>query len=343
MSKRHTRSPEKQVLALSQNGQSSATPTHPYDQVDSGTYAPQGADPDAWSVAKPIASELLKADRARNPDHDRRTASARRSALCIYLAWLAEDNVDLLNEPLDPDQIRRYLATDGMQRRSSHRSRTAVKSILNSIRGDQPKLAVLPRESIEPTSDIAFELALAETAHFRNPITRANTRALLLLSRGAGLDGTDLRFVTGTDIAVVPGAGTWVTINHPKCGRTVPILARCAAQLEDLAAGRGDRPMLAQDGNVPIDSSTPGQLAGMITRALHRAGYTHRIQVSGLRKAWVAEHISSNAPLLTLMQAAGVNSLRAFEDLLTDHAPLPPTNPAHIAYELGAIDTKRRQ
>jgi hypothetical protein len=81
----------------------------------------------------------------------------------------------------------------------------------------------------------------------------------------------------------------------------------------------------------------------MITRALNRAGYTHRIQVSGLRKAWVAEHISSNAPLLTLMQAAGVNSLRAFEDLLTDHAPLPPTDPAHIAYELGAIETKRRQ
>ena len=60
---------------------------------------------------------------------------------------------------------------------------------------------------IEPTDDVTFEYALGECAHFRNPITRANTRALLLLCRGAELDGIDLRWICGTDITRIAGAG----------------------------------------------------------------------------------------------------------------------------------------
>lgn len=340
MSKRAPHPKKPQTDASAQSGQPAPSSEHPYSRVESGEYVPSDANADDWAAAKPVAVELLGADRARHPHHDKRTCVARRSALCLYLTWLAGDNPDLLDDPLDPDQIRRYLATDGMQRRSSHRSRTAIKSILNSIRGDEQPTPALPRDTTEPTSDVLFDRALAETAHFRNPVTRANTRALLLLTRGAGLDGADLRYVRGSDIQTIPGAGTWVHVKDPRYPRSVPILARYASLIEDLAAGRGDRPMLSYNGAIPIDSSTPGQLAGMITRALIRAGHPGRINVSGLRKAWIAEHISANAPLLTLMNAAGVNSLRAFEDLLTDHAPLPPTNPAHIAYELGGIHRK---
>lgn len=315
---------------------------HPYANVTNGSYAPEDADPDAWNTARPIAAALLESDHDRRPYQDPRTARTRLSALCRYLTWLAADNPELLTDPLDPDQIRRYIATDGMQRRSSHRSRTAIKSTLTSFTPAKSRPTASDREGTSPVSDELFERALAETGHFRNPVTRANTRALLLLSRAAGLDGADLRHVRGSDIHTIASAGTWINITNPKNARQVPVLTRYADQLEDLAAGRGERPMLAAEGTAPIDPSTPGQLAGMITRAVKRSGHDGLIQVSGLRKAWIAEQISSNAPLLTLMRAAGVNSLRAFEELLTDHAPLPPTNPAHIAYELGGITPRDR-
>lgn len=313
---------------------------HPYAGVADGSYIPEGADPKAWRLAVPVVQELLLADFRNRPTLDRRNHLTRRSALSRYLVWLAENEPDLLtSEPLDTDEIRRYLATDSMMRRSSHRSRVALQSILMSFRFDpKSKQKPEPSGSIPPTSDDTFELALSESKHFRNPTTRANARALLLLSRAAGLDGADLRFIRGCDITKVPGAGTWVTVTNPTAPRRVPVLSRYAGLLEDLAEARDERPMLSADGEVPIDPSNPGHIASMISRSLRRAGHAGRIQVIGLRKAWIAEHIGANAPLLTLLQASGLKSLRSFEDLLNEHAPLPSTKDAHIAYELGGLE-----
>jgi hypothetical protein len=52
----------------------------------------------------------------------------------------------------------------------------------------------------------------------------------------------------------------------------------------------------------------------------------------------MAEQVASNVPLLTLLKAAGLKSLRSFDDLLAEHAPLPGTNEQHIAYELGGTE-----
>jgi hypothetical protein len=38
------------------------------------------------------------------------------------------------------------------------------------------------------------------------------------------------------------------------------------------------------------------------------------------------------------LKAAGVKSLRSFDDLLAEHAPLPSTNDQHISYELGGTE-----
>lgn len=313
---------------------------HPYAGVADGSYIPEGADLKVWRLAMPVVQELLLADFRNRPTLDKRNHLFRRSALSRYLLWLAENEPDLLSSaPLDTDEIRRYLATDTMMRRSSHRSRVALRSILMSFRFDpKKKLPTEPSGSLPPTPDDLFELALNETTHFRSPVTRANARALLLLCRAAGLDGADLRFVRGTDIVKIPGAGTWVVVTNPSAPRRVPVLTRYAGLLEDLGAARGERPMLTADGEIPIDPSNPGQIAGLITRSLKRAGHSGRIQAIGLRKAWIAEHIGANAPLLTLLQAAGLKSLRAFDDLLNEHAPLPSTNSAHIAYELGGLE-----
>ncbi len=313
---------------------------HPYEKVLSGDFAPSRGSTLVWSLAKPIAQSLLMEDfAARQNRDDRRSAQSRLSALCLYLAWLAETAPEhLLDDPMDHDEIRRYLATDGLTHRSSHRSRVALGSILKSFGPQgQPKISLGEVSMIAPTNDQLFEQALEAVAIFRSPETRANARSLLLLCRSTGVTGYELQYITGSDVAKVPVAGTWLTVRAPGNEREIPVLKRFQKDLEDLALSAGANPMVSRSGSVPIDSSKPGQICSVITRKLKASGNPGLIQVNGLRKAWVAEQIAANTPLLTLLKAAGVKSLRTFDDLLGEFAPLPSTNASHIAYELGGI------
>jgi hypothetical protein len=314
---------------------------HPYMRVISGDFRPSRGSSQAWALAKPIAAQLLLADYAkRDANEDKRAALARTSALCLYLTWIAENVPEhLIDDPMDHDEIRRYLATDGQVRRNSHRSRVALGAILKSIGPDAKARIVLGKVStIAPTDDQLFEKALQVVGNFRNPETRANSRSLLLLARSTGATGHDLRYITGSDVVKRAQAGTWVVIGTPGNERDVPVLKRFQKDLEDLALSAGASPMVSRSGTVPIDSSKPGEVAGVISRELKRSKIPGLIQVVGLRKAWIAEQVASNAPLLTLLKAAGVKSLRSFDDLLAEHAPLPSTNDQHISYELGGTE-----
>jgi hypothetical protein len=313
---------------------------HPYRALVNGQYTPEKVNAKLWKLAQPVAAEILTADYTRRPDRTHTDAASRRSALSLYLVWLAGTNPELLTtEPLDEDEIRRYLATESRMRRSSHRSHVALRSVLMAFRGTpSPRPARRGEDPIiEPTDDVTFEYALQECATFHNPVTRANTRALLLLTRGAGLDGTDLRWVCGTDIIRIPSAGLWVNVRNPSNPRKIPVLERFARELEDLATARGERPMLAATSSAPITSSTPGEVASVVKRHINRNGNKHHLNVQALRKAWMAEQLAANAPLLTLLAATGLDSLRTFDSLVKQHAPIPSTDPSHIAYELGGL------
>ena len=313
---------------------------HPYRALIDGQYIPEKVNAKLWKLAQPVAAKILAADYTRRPGRTDTEAASRRSALSHYLVWLAETEPELLTtEPLEEDEIRRYLASDGRLRRSSHRSRVALRSVLMAFRENPAPRPTRRGEDpiIEPTDDVTFEYALQECATFHNPVTRANTRALLLLTRGAGLDGTDLRWVCGNDITRIPSAGLWVDVRNPDNPRKIPILERFARELEDLATAREERPMLAATSGVPINSSTPGEVAQVIRRHINRNGNKHHLNVQALRKAWMAEQLAANAPLLTLLAATGLDSLRTFDSLVKQHAPIPSTDPSHIAYELGGL------
>ena len=313
---------------------------HPYRTFIDGLYTPEKVNAKLWKLAQPVAAEILTADYTRRPDRTHTDAASRRSALSHYLCWLADQNPQLLaTDALDEDAIRRSLATESRMRRSSHRSRVALRSVLMAFRGTpSPRPARRGEDPIiEPTDDVTFEYALQECATFHNPVTRANTRALLLLARGAGLDGTDLRWVCGNDITRIPSAGLWVNVRNPSNPRKIPVLERFAKDLEDLALGRGTQPMISAGGTSPTNSSTPGEVASVVKRHINRNGNKHHLNVQALRKAWMAEQLAANAPLLTLLAATGLDSLRTFDSLVKQHAPIPSTDPSHIAYELGGL------
>jgi hypothetical protein len=133
---------------------------------------------------------------------------------------------------LDEETIQRYVADDGAARRSSHRSRVALASAVRRFRRSYPALFPARRPTpagepeLPPLEDWAFDLAMDEVAAFRNPETRLNLRALLVLGRAAGLDGSEMCHVSGEDVVQEPGAGTWVRVRRPGREREFPVLAR---------------------------------------------------------------------------------------------------------------------
>jgi len=313
-----------------------------------GDWAPTGVETDTWELARPLFAHLLAAV-VRQRGASLPYGANHRSNLAHYLTWLAGDDVELLTVgiALSDTEVDRYLATDGRLRRRSHRSRVAVRSSLRGFRVGHPKLFAPTRvtgaqdSTLPPVEDWEFEAALDQCSGFRNPLTRFHARSVLLLCRSAGLDGGDARWVTGNDVASRPGAGLWVHVAHPTRSRDIPVLARYADALEDLAATRADRCLIA---NVapPAQGETPGQLCSMVNRALARGKSSATISPARLRKAWLVEQIAANAPVRSVLQAAGLRSLRSFDELI-DHAPAPATQDAHLAWELGGVIRKDKR
>lgn len=337
---------------------------HPYRAVAEGTYLPKivdTSDPGSvacWDAARPVAVAILTA--ALDGPHSPVSLPSARAQLCTYLHWQARQDIDFLTTSSVPDvvqvvladaEIDRYLATDGAARRNSHRSRVAMRSMLASFRAAYPTQFPPPRTRrrgapadpiLAPVEDWQADIALDVCRTLRNPGTRNNARALILTCRGTGADGGDLRHIRGTDIARRPGAGTWTTMTTPNRARDVPVLARYADALEDLAAGRPERCIIS-DVPAPCDPSAPSQLAGVINRALHRAGYDFTVSPERLRKAWLCEHLAANTPLNTLLAAAGLKTLHSIEGLLANWGPPVPTRPEHLAYELGGLIPRRNR
>jgi hypothetical protein len=322
--------------------------SHPYRALAEGTYRLTGAgDDDRWAITADAAAVILAAN-VDSPQARRVRSDRGRGSLCTELYFLSVDGPDVLKplNSLDEETIQYFIANEGKIRRSTHRSRTALASHVRSMRFGFPEL--FPSNAryddgneteLAPIEDWQFEIALAETAHFRNPETRLNMRAVLHLGRGAGCDGGEMPHIAGIHVERVPSAGTWLRIVAPGGERFVPVLARHADALEDLACARNERCLIAK-GPAPCDSSQPSVLCGELSRSLRRHGHDFRIYVGGLRKAWMIEQVSSNCPMNTFLQAAGLKSLRTFERLLR-YAPRPPDNLTHLAYELGGVEHDR--
>lgn len=324
-----------------------ALPTDDPWQLCATGWTPPSADPVTWALCQPLFAHLLAAVvTARGASF--KYGAVHRSNLANYLHWLASDNPEHLTVriALSDSEIDRYLATEGGLRRRSHRSRVAVRSSLRSFRVGHPKVFRPSRRTggakdpvLPPVEDWEFDEALDQCDGFRNPLTRFHTRSILLLCRAAGLDGGDARWVRGEDIVRRSGAGLWVHVAHPTRTRDIPILARYATAIEDLASTRNDRCLIANV-EAPATGETPGQLCQLINRSLTRGKSQGSVSPARLRKAWLVEQVAANTPLRTLLLAAGLRSLRTIDELVTEHGPAPAIKDSHLAWELGGVTRK---
>ena len=299
---------------------------HPYAESADGTWKPARVPAATWNTIREPVTIALAQDIARNGNRtlDISTTRGRRNELVRYMAWLADNEPELLHtNPFDTDEINRYLAVSDNMKRRTHRSRIAVKSSLLSFAPDRANTKPLePKNSNAPISDDLFNAARQEAKLIRSIETRHSTLAVLALGRGCGLMAKDMRYVTGDHIEAKPYAGTWVHVTTPNAERSVPALARFAADLKRIAAARGPRPLIAYSGNTPTSPTIPRVLTWNLTLRLRRSGITSALVNTGmLRKAWLAEQLENNTPLKLLMEAGGVSSLRCLEELLTRFAP----------------------
>jgi integrase len=187
-----------------------------------------------------------------------------------------------------------------------------------------PAGAPLPRERAKaPYTPAQIEGYLALADAQPGPARRMRAAGLVCLGAGAGLTGTDLRAVHGTDVICRSG-GVIVEVRG-KRPRVVPVLARYHARLLAAAAFAGTG--LVTGGRDPARRNITTQLTGAL------AGGTGlpRLEVCRLRSTWLHD-CAALIGLPAFMQAAGITCSQRLGDLL---ATLQPGTEAQAVALLG--------
>ncbi|MGC2191393.1 MAG: hypothetical protein WA751_03555, partial [Candidatus Dormiibacterota bacterium] len=215
------------------------------------------------------------------------------------------------NLALDEFELQRYLTSASGLPRRTQRVRA---SALRKFRRGYPKLfpVLLAGDPypppLEPITDAQFETVMAVARTFRSPAMREFMSAMLLMGRGAGADGADMRYVSGRDVFRLPRAGVWIRISRPGHERQVPILRSLAPELLGLAEQAGERSLLT-DGPAPCYADRAAQLSHILTErvVIRRSGF--RVSPERLRAAWITEQLLAEVPLKLLLQSTGLRSL----------------------------------
>jgi integrase len=228
---------------------------------------------------------------------------------------------------LHPSVIERFILTAGRDLSAPTR-RTLRTNLRYAARLAGPRLGPapvpLPRERCKAPyspAEIAGYLALAAA----QPTVARQMKAagLICLGAGAGLTGTDLRGVRGSDITCRSGGVLAQVRGHRP--RAVPVLARYHDPLLASAAFAGTR--LVTGGREPARRNVTTPLISAL------AGGTGlpRLDTSRLRATWLAD-CAGRLGLATFMAAAGFTCSQRLGDLI---ATLEPAGEAQAVALLG--------
>lgn len=238
---------------------------------------------------------------------------ARARALLWVSSALAEWAIAVGIEPspevlFNEATIERHLR--GLIGKASESSRRTRRANLRYLAGTlglrlHPQPSPISRSGpAKPYSqdEIAEYLLLAR---HQSLARRRSIEALICLGAGAGLDGQDLRHLTGANVVVRSG-GVLVVIEKGR-RRVVPVLERYGDMALSCAAYFGDSYMTGGRCPTRKNVTTP-----VLERT--RGGVTlERLSVSRLRSTWLYEQLERLC-LNAFLRAAGVrSSQRLFE------------------------------
>ena len=293
-------------------------------------------DPGA-SLAAVKAAEMIAGYRPASLSGEaarfaRLAAAARAKAVLFACGKLGEfaSAAGLELDPavcLHPSVIERFIVTAGRDLTGPTR-RTLRTNLRWAARRAGPQLGPppvpLPRERSKApysSAEIAGYLALADAQPTRGRRMRA--AGLICLGAGAGLAGTDLRQVRGSDITCRSG-GVIAEVRGRR-PRMVPVLSRYHGPLLESAmfAGNG----LVTGGRDPARRNVTTPLIS----ALAGGADLPRLDTGRLRATWLAG-CARRLGLATFMAAAGITCSQRLGDLI---ATLDPADEAQAVALLG--------
>lgn len=231
---------------------------------------------------------------------------------------------------LQPALIERFIVQSAgtitpPTRRTLRANLRALHRALEAHR--QPAPVPLARErSKAPYGDAEIASYLALAAAQSTPARRLRSSALICLGAGAGLVGSELRHLRGSD--VIRRSGGLVVVVGGRRARVVPVLARFHEPLEPAAAFAGDGYLVG--GSAPHRRNLTAALLGSLA---HDAGLP-RLEPGRLRATWLV----SCAQLIGLpafMRAAGVRCSQRLGDLVSQ---LPAAEEEAVVALLGGAD-----
>ncbi|MHB1539429.1 MAG: hypothetical protein ACYCYN_13195 [Solirubrobacteraceae bacterium] len=230
-------------------------------------------------------------------------ARARALLFCAgRLAAFAEQiGLELRPEALLCEaMIERFIAcgTGALSPASVRTIRTNLRALCRALAGyPEPLPVALPRERAKaPYSEHEIGLYLQAASALSTQSRRMRAQALICLGAGAGVIGSELRHLKGTDVACRSG-GLVVKVSG-KRARSVPVLARYGEPLIEAASFAGGGYLLG--GRAPERKNLTSEIAVLFAdQALGR------LQAGRLRCTWLHE-TAALIGLQGFMAAAGV-------------------------------------
>lgn len=330
---------------------------HTYIRIASGAYIPQDVvaldDVDFYfdKVLDPVVA-ILKAD-AKNVDPKLSThafdASAART-LCRHAYAVAMRSLRDLDPPeaLLAEHHVRYAAATLVQLgltpaanedhigRRVRRLRRAYPAKYGTPRGQRKRKT--PRAPhVAPTPDAVFDQALAATDGAYTRQLRDQARAALYGPRAAGLNNLDCRYWAADDVEDRRDLGVWIVVRAPGREREVPVLARFAEPIMEIAKRRPGQAML-WSGPTPTPEPQP---VNMLRDVNMRLGLTppHMLTAQSLSRAWQVEQFENGAVLVDVARLS-CRGLTGWS-WMADHVS-PTEDPTVLAADFGAVDLPRR-
>jgi hypothetical protein len=300
------------------------TPPDPWQSSFLDSYVPLDVAPSTWAAIRGTHRDVMLAAHISNRD----TFKNRNGELAHYLARRYDDGrsiavADALTyQAIDEDSTR---AADGLSDRSLSDRRSRLRKLAESA---NPGLQNLPRAAsvghvaTKPPYSRSEEARIVRAAiRQRSPGARRNLCAAVGLCAGAGLDSSDLRYLTGGDVTDEGDEG--IVVNVP--GRK-PRLVVVRRDYEELV-------------RIGLDDIRPGGLAlGKVASRRNIVGAVvenaelldprvPHIESNRLRNTWLCWALCQNVPLNVLLSAAGLKSARTLIELLPH---LPEADTTHL-------------
>ncbi len=288
------------------------------DDPHPAQYCPTHVDAVDWAVVRGVVLEAT-ALATSSPS----SAIRYLTHAAPFAAWARRQGLPLVAAGVfDADLVERYVAVGMPAAKES--TRATRRGILRRLsahvqaahQGQLPTPEPIAYRRVRPPySDDQITGYLRLAAAQPTAGRRRAVSAVIALGAGCGLDSRDMLCVRGADVRPIEGR-TDVTVAGGSRPRVVTALAAFEGELARLSCQ-------AESGLLIGGTTQTGH--NVTSKALGRLVRDNALPplvVSRLRSTWLTKQLDLRTPLPVLMAAAGLQTARPLEDLLSYAAPV---------------------